>query len=122
MEVAGFALPAWAVFALCRGEEVREYVLTAPAVPATPAPQQAWTRKERLALALLTLAVAVVSFWNLGDFTAPQNPLDSDGVTTQVDVELASGATELWVYPGVSWGGSLTVYVPRRAISWPAWS
>lgn len=110
VEVAGFALLAWAVFALCRGEAVREYALAAPAVPATPAPQPAWTRKERLALALLTLAVAVVSFWNLGDFTAPQNPLDSDGVTTQVDVELASGATELWVYPGVSWGGSLTVY------------
>ena len=36
-QVAGFALLAWAVFALCRGEEVREYVLTAPAVPATPA-------------------------------------------------------------------------------------
>lgn len=110
VEVAGFVLLAWAVAALCHGGAVREYVLTAPAVPAAPAPQPGWSKKERLTLALLTLAVAVVSFWNLGDMTAPQHPLDSDGVATEVQVELASPASTLWVYPGVSWGGSLAVY------------
>ena len=110
VEVAGFGLLVWAVFSLCWGETVREYVLTAPAVPAAPAPQPAWSRKEGLTLAAVTLATALVSFWNLGDMTAPQNPLVSDGVATEVQVELSSPATELWVYPGISWGGSLTVY------------
>lgn len=110
VEVAGFVLLARAAFALCRGGAVRQYAIAAPTVPAAPAPQPAWSRKERLTLALLTLAVAAVSFWNLGDVTAPQNPLNSDGTVTEVQVELALPASVLWVYPGISWGGSLTVY------------
>ena len=46
VEAAGFALLAWAVFALCRGEAVREYALAAPAVPAGPAPQPAGAAKN----------------------------------------------------------------------------
>ena len=109
-EVAGFALLARAAFALCRGGAVGEYALAPLSAPAAPAPQPAWSRKERLALTVLTLAVAAVSFWDLGDVTAPQNPLVSDGAVTEVRAELSSPASVLWVYPGVCWGGSLTVY------------
>lgn len=110
VEVAGFALLAWAVFALCRGGQPRPYALAAPAAPAAPAPQPAWSRREALALAGVTLAAALMSFWGLGDLTAPQNALESDGTTTEVQVELAGPASILWVYAGISWGGSLSVY------------
>ena len=77
--------------------------------PAAPAPQPKWQRKEILALLALTAATAVVSFAYLGSRTAPQNPLDATGTTLTETVTAEGGTAALWVYPGISYGGRLTV-------------
>ena len=76
---------------------------------APPAGQPRWLPRERLALLGLTLATAVLSFAYLGDTTAPQNPLDATNTVLQETVTVQGNAVNLWVYPGVSFGGSLTV-------------
>ena len=81
----------------------------AAAPPAAPAPQPKWQRKEILALLALTAATAVVSFAYLGSRTAPQNPLDATGTTLTETVTAEGGTAVLWVYPGISYGGRLTV-------------
>ena len=81
----------------------------AAAPPAAPAPQPKWQRKEILALLALTAATAVVSFAYLGSRTAPQNPLDATGTTLTETVTAEGGTAALWVYPGISYGGRLTV-------------
>ncbi|MDD6320689.1 MAG: phospholipid carrier-dependent glycosyltransferase [Oscillospiraceae bacterium] len=75
----------------------------------TPATQPAWTRREAAALAVLTAATAVVSFAYLGSMTAPQNPIDATGTSQTVMFTPESDSTELWVYPGISTGGSLRI-------------
>lgn len=75
----------------------------------TPAPQPLWTGRERLLLLGLTAATAVLSFAYLGEMTAPQNPLDATGTTLSETVTLQGDVTELWIYPGISFGGSMTL-------------
>lgn len=72
-----------------------------------PAAQPAWSGRERLALLGLTAATAAVSFAYLGDTTAPQAPLDATGTTLTEQFTLEGDALELWIYPGISFGGSL---------------
>ena len=79
------------------------------AEPSVPAAQPRWQRREVLGLAGLTLATAVLSFTYLGDTTAPQNPLDATDTVLTESVTVEGTAVNLWVYPGVSFGGSLTV-------------
>ncbi len=74
-----------------------------------PAEQPRWLRWEGLAMLGLTLATAVLSFSYLGDTTAPQNPLDATGTVLSETVTVEGTAVNLWVYPGISFGGSLTV-------------
>lgn len=75
----------------------------------TPAAQPAWTRREVGGILALTLATAVLSFAYLGDTTAPQNPLDATDTVLQQTVTVEEPAVYLWVYPGVSFGGSLKI-------------
>ena len=72
-------------------------------------PQPAWTAKEKKALATLTLIVAVVSFAYLGSMKAPQNPVDATDSTATIDFTPQQDAMEIWVYPGISTGGSLRI-------------
>ena len=77
--------------------------------PPVPAPQPKWTRREVGALLALTAATAVLSFSYLGSRIAPQNPLDATGTALSESVTLDGSAVSLWVYPGISFGGSMTV-------------
>ena len=79
------------------------------APPAIPTPQPRWQRKELLAMLALTAATAVVSFTYLGSLTAPQNPLDATDTTLSESVTLQGDTAALWVYPGISYGGRMTV-------------
>ncbi len=81
----------------------------AESAPPTPAAQPKWTRREVGALCALTAATAVLSFAYLGSMTAPQTPLDATDTALSENVILQVDAASLWVYPGVSFGGSLTV-------------
>ena len=72
-------------------------------------PQPAWTAKEKKALGTLTLIVAVVSFAYLGSMKAPQNPVDATDSTATSDFTPQQDAVEIWVYPGISTGGSLRI-------------
>lgn len=85
------------------------HINRAAALSASPVPQPRWTRREELLLLGLTAATAVLSFTYLGEMTAPQNPLDATGTTLSEAVTVEGEATELWVYPGISFGGSLTL-------------
>ena len=51
----------------------------------------------------------MVSVAYLGSRTAPQNPLDATGTTLTETVTAVGGTAALWVYPGISYGGRLTV-------------
>lgn len=86
-------------------------VKTAAALPTTavPAPQPAWARREILALLALTAATAVLSFTYLGDLTAAQNPVDATDTTITETFTVGAQAQTLWVYPGISTGGSLVI-------------
>lgn len=79
------------------------------AVPQVPAPQPGWTRREVGAMLALTAATAVVSFAYLGSCTAPQNPLDATDTVLTETVTLDGDTAALWVYPGASFGGSVTI-------------
>ena len=57
----------------------------------------------------LTAATAVVSFTYLGSLTAPHSPLDAADTTLTESVTLQGDAAALWVYPGISYGGRMTV-------------
>lgn len=105
-------LAVWA-WRLCCREEADPIPVPDPAAARTaPAPQPAWTRRERLFVAGLTLAVAAVSFFYLGDLTAPRTCVDTNGgESVSYTVRTAAQPASLWVYPGISSdnGGSLTV-------------
>lgn len=71
-----------------------------------------WTRKELLALGVLTLGVGILGFTYLGDTSAPQTVEDRVGQTTLwLDLTLEGEAQELWVYPQIqtSQGGTLWI-------------
>ena len=109
-ETVCFVLLLFAVWDIaCRSHTLPLPAQKAETTPPTPAPQPKWTRREVGALLALTAATAVLSFTYLGSRVAPQNPLDATGTTLTETVTLQGDATSLWVYPGISFGGSMTV-------------
>lgn len=78
-----------------------------PALTAQEQPE--WTNREKKVLAGLTAVVAVISFAYLGSMTAPQVPVDATDTTVQVAFTPQGESAELWVYPGISTGGSLSI-------------
>lgn len=102
-ETACFILLAWAAAELLLGHEPQSIVLREPAPPALPLPQPRWTGREKVRLAVLTLATLAVSLWGLGDLTAPKTGMTVYGVDT-IPVTTESPASELWVYPGINYG------------------
>lgn len=121
-ETAAFVLLACTAWTLCRhgltspmGQRMNRsegrvlHFRQAARSFAVPQTQPCWTRREVGALLGLTLATAVLSFTYLGSLTAPQNPLDATDTTATQTVTVQQDAAELWVYPGISTGGTLTV-------------
>ena len=73
-------------------------------------PQPAWSRREALALAGLTLFTAVLSFTYLGEMNGPETFVDPDGSSYAVEeVTLTGAAHSAWVYGGITKGGTLTL-------------
>ena len=109
-ETVCFVLLIFAVWDIARHGHTLALPETKPeTAPPVPAPQPKWTRREVGALLALTAATAVLSFSYLGSRTAPQGPLDATGTALSESVTLDGSAVSLWVYPGISFGGSMTV-------------
>lgn len=109
-ETVCFVLLIFAVWDIARHGHTLALPETKPeTAPPVPAPQSKWTRREVGALLALTAATAVLSFSYLGSRTAPQDPLDATGTALSESVTLDGSAVSLWVYPGISFGGSMTV-------------
>lgn len=109
-ETVCFVLLLFAVWDITRhGHTLALPVRDREAAPPVPAAQPKWTRRELAALLALTAATAAVSFAYLGSRTAPQNPLDATGTAVSETVTLQGDAVSLWVYPGISFGGSMQV-------------
>ena len=109
-ETVCFVLLVFAVWDIVRHGHTLALPAAKPeAAPPVPDPQPKWTRREVGALLALTAATAVLSFTYLGSRTAPQNPLDATGTALSESVTLDGDAVSLWVYPGISFGGSMTV-------------
>ncbi len=72
----------------------------------------AWTRQEALGLVALTAVTALVSFVYLGELSAPQNGVDTNGnQQAQYVLTVPDEAQSIWVYAGISTqnNGSLTL-------------
>ena len=82
---------------------------SAPQSSLPPQAQPRWTREEGIALALLTLLTAAVSFSGLGDMTAPQTVLNGRSQPVSGTVQVQGEAQELWVYSCISNDGTLSV-------------
>ena len=109
-ETVCFVLLIFAVWDIARHGHTLALPETKPeTAPPVPAPQPKWTRREVGALLALTAATAVLSFSYLGSRTAPQDPLDATGTALSESVTLDGSAVSLWVSPGISFGGSMTV-------------
>lgn len=109
-ETVCFVLLIFAVWDIARHGHTLALPETKPeTAPPVPAPQPKWTRREVGALLALTAATAVLSFSYLGSRTAPQDLLDATGTALSESVTLDGSAVSLWVYPGISFGGSMTV-------------
>ena len=109
-ETVCFVLLIFAVWDIARHGHTLALPETKPeTAPPVPAPQPKCTRREVGALLALTAATAVLSFSYLGSRTAPQDPLDATGTALSESVTLDGSAVSLWVYPGISFGGSMTV-------------
>ena len=109
-ETVCFVLLIFAVWDIARHGHTLALPGTKPeTAPPVPAPQPKWTCREVGALLALTAATAVLSFSYLGSRTAPQDPLDATGTALSESVTLDGSAVSLWVYPGISFGGSMTV-------------
>ncbi len=80
----------------------QEPPLRLPQTAAVPAPQPAWTKRERWLVLGLTVAVAVMSFSYLGDFTAPQTCLDTNGTAATFTLTPTGTAAQLQLYTGIS--------------------
>ncbi|MDD4849421.1 MAG: phospholipid carrier-dependent glycosyltransferase, partial [Gemmiger sp.] len=85
-----------------------------PTQPPSVEGQPVWHRREKLALLGLTAATALLSFFYLGDFSAPHTTLDAADTTLAEPFALAGDTVpaSLWVYPGAPEGhesGSLTI-------------
>lgn len=120
-ETAAFLLLLFTAWAICRHGAVSQLEKPQPAPEQDTArktlaadtlyiaPQPAWTAKEKKALAALTLAVGVISFAYLGSMHAPQTPVDAIDSSASVQLTPQQDAVEIWAYPGISTGGSLSV-------------
>ncbi|MEE0801185.1 MAG: phospholipid carrier-dependent glycosyltransferase [Gemmiger sp.] len=119
-ETVAFLLLAFTVWTICFQGAVSRYAPEpAPAdrkrrpAPRTslaaPASMPTWTSRERRALLVLTALTAVISFAYLGSTKAPQTPLDATDTTRTVTFTPQAETAELWIYPGISTGGSLTI-------------
>ncbi len=75
--------------------------------PEPPLAQPKWTKQERLCLMTITLATALISFWDLGDYTAPQTVLDGNAQPVRGSVQVQGEAREVWVYSQISGDGTL---------------
>lgn len=63
----------------------------------------AWTRKEAMGLIALTAVTALVSFLYLGDLSAPQHGVDTNGnQKEQYVLTVPQEARSVWVYAGIS--------------------
>lgn len=103
------ALTAWKI--LVNGQLM--HFAPAPALGALrPAPQPAWTRREALGLAGLTLASLLLGFTYLGEHSAPETLLDASGSRHTETVTVSGNAAEVWAYPAISYGGRLVVSGP----------
>ncbi len=73
-----------------------------------------WTKREKLLLWALTAVYAIVSFFNLGDLSAPQTYFDCpNGQQAVVTLPAGSNPAEVWSYANIS-QGKLGVYVPSE--------
>lgn len=108
INVAGTAILTWTTVKLCRGGAVHDYLPRQEKIE-IPQKQPAWSRREKVFLLGMTLAVGVMSLWNLGDFKAPQKPLDTLGSDHIEPVTVEGDAASLWIYPGINWDGRLQV-------------
>lgn len=103
MTLVGMLLLFWTALAITGSEKV--HVIEQQPKLAQQA-QPVWTGRELVFLAALTLGTAVLSLWQLGDFTAPQNPLDAIGTEKSEQLVLEEAADSFWVYTGVTWDGT----------------
>ncbi len=109
-QVVLFGLLVYAVWQILICNRCRPWVLgEAGAQPQAPKPQPAWSRREALTLALITLATAGISFVGLGDLSAPQTLLDSRQQTVSGQLRVEGEPQSLWVYSGISENGALTL-------------
>lgn len=75
--------------------------------------QPPFTKKEVGLLVVATVVLGMVSFLYLGETQAPQTVLDSQQQqTTTFSVQVEQDASEVWIYPGISYGGKLTISQP----------
>lgn len=113
-----FLLLARAAYDILVRGQLRHFVPPAPqtAAPAPAAPHPAWSRREALALAGLTLAAALVSFTYLGEHDAPKSLLDASGTSLSAAAQPAGSPAGIWVYAGISYDGRITVQGPDGAI------
>ncbi len=109
-EAACFILLAWTAAELLLGAPVQAVEHAPLAAPSLPLPQPRWTKAELVRLGILSLAVLAVSVWNLGDTKAPQNALNAQDTTQVVFANASAAVSEAWVYPGISYGGSIEFY------------
>ena len=107
-ETVLFFLLAWQAWKLCTATVEKEKALPEEAAPVVQpmAPigkAPAWTKKEALRLTALTALVALVSFTYLGDLTAPQNPVDTNGQpSVSYTIDTVGTPASVWVYAGIS--------------------
>lgn len=92
--------------------------------PAKPKSQPVWTSLEAAFLVAVTMAVMVLSVWDLGDTTAPQNALDVTDFAMSEQVVLPEAPTEIRIYPGINWDGSVVLFdetgtqVAEKTLNW----
>lgn len=102
MTLVGMLLLFWAVLSITGAEKVE---VMQQKLELSREPQPVWTGRELAFIAALTLGTAVLSLWQLGDFSAPQNPMDAIGTEKSEQMELAEPADSLWLYTGITWDG-----------------
>lgn len=111
-----FLLLAVTAFDLAVKGHVSRFAPAPPLCCEPAAPLPAWTAKERLALAGLTLAAAAAGLVYLGEHTAPETLLDASGSVCAETVTVGGQAAEVWVYPAISYGGRLTITDPAGTV------
>lgn len=102
-----WAALAWTAVSLTL--EGKRYPLKKAAAPLGEK-MPSWTRGEVIALAVLTFAVGVLSFFRLGDLQAPQTVEDRLGQEPlTLNLTLEQPAEAIWIYPQIqdSQGGTL---------------